>query len=435
MSENGSCTKTGKLKSTLAMLLVPLLAVAVTAEARASIDDEVAQRIAAIEEVIERLEFDAGRINEPAAFREAIDAFTGSVCAALTASTDIDFTWTPIDESLMGEGETESPSPVDVVGASVFGEAKKDYGAKVGLSIISDHSSGITHRLCINLVPWAVYAYYRVRSEVPGEAEFPEIVPNEVFLESQNAGATPVEMRQAARIEGGWDGLSPDALAFLEAIGAVVLEGLEGGAGGSDGLPWTSSRIDDVADVLGLSVNGVVSAASGLAEAVPINASIFSEGASIGELFSAFVSFPERVASQLPFAPSMDWLPQNPFGFDSLSDVDYCASLDVHGPVSEIPYLNEMLDTSCEMLGLIESGASQLVTAGADFVDMVVPEQAGLLDEIASELQGMEDLVSAYGPTVKQFYHEVIGFIGDKAYGVSVRVKDFADELLDFINI
>lgn len=416
-------------------LLIPAIAFVAMVEARASIDEEVSRRVSAIEEVIERLEFDADRIGSPPAYRQAIDAFTGAVCAALTASADIDFTWTPISESLMGEGEAEAPAPSIVIGVELYGKKRMGYGANAGLSVISDHSSGVTHRLCVNLVPWAVYAYYRGLAEVPGQADFPEIVPDEVFLQSQIAYDTPAEMRQASRIEGEWTGLSPEALAFLEAIGTVVLDGLDDGSSGTQDFPWISSRIHDVVHVLGLSANGVVSAASGLAEVIPISAATFTEGVAIGEIFSAFHSLPERMVSRLPFAPSMDWLPQSPFGFDSLSELDYCASLSRHGPVSEVPYLDDMLDASCEVLGLIETGANELIAASTNFIGTVIAEQSGSLDKVASELGEMEVLVSAYGPIVKQFYHQVIGYIGDKTYAVTVLVKELADGIWGVVNM
>ena len=98
----------------------------------ADIDEQIAQRVAAIEETLERLEFDAGRIDEPPAYQQALKAFSGSICAALTASTDVDANLFSLSAAFEGEAEAEVLMPgADAVVATAFNEFEAEGGESV----------------------------------------------------------------------------------------------------------------------------------------------------------------------------------------------------------------------------------------------------------------------------------------------------------------
>lgn len=342
--------------------------------ALADIDAKIAQRVAAIEETLDRLEFDANRIANPPAYQQALKALSGSICAALTASTDVDVNVFSLQASFEGEAEAEALIPgAEAMLATAFQEFEAEGGASMSLSGMVDFSGGATHRLCINPVPWAVAVWYLAQGSIPGESPFPEVVPGEVFTSENGTGGTSGQERLATFGDAGeaLGGLSTDAKAFLLAVANQIFEGLDDvDAGTAVQLPWFEDRLEDLVGLaggVGVGLSDVAGAASGFGGSIQALGDAVGDG-SIGDFFDAVMGFPEQIASIIPFAPEVTWVANNPFGINSIDDLNYCEAIRDSDLSARIPYIFGALKEACEITEESLELGKQVIADGVDLV-------------------------------------------------------------------
>lgn len=349
--------------------------------AHADIDSDIAARVAALEEVLDRLEFDADRIDDPPAYQQANKALSGDLCMAFTAQGDMNWNLFKLDADLTGEGEAEVPSPINF-GVSTAWKGKVEGGPRMGASGLLNFSGAMVYRQCIKVIPWAILGWYKAWAEIPGHGNFPEVVPGEVF-ETPFIG----EARQAPVGDDTFDALSADARAFLVAAADQLFAGLDRiDDGTTDGLSFLQGRIDSISQDLDVSISDVIAPAAGLGTAILPDPA--QSGTTFGSVMKSFSAVPEKIAGLVPFAPDFSWLTDRPLGVASLEDLDYCAVLDDIGVINEIPVIYDFLDLSCVVRDLVVDGTA--FAAGKAVVDTALPDMLLTAYSYYSHSGGME---------------------------------------------
>lgn len=277
-----------------------------------------------MERLIEQLVFDMDRINNPPDHAVARQVASLPVCGSLSLTGDLSY---GVSRSFDGNAKIRlDPSVI----ASVIGEADIDINLTPKGNISS--SIGSSLRVCIDLMPWAQYAYYLMIDQDP-DKEFWENSP--LTFSERVAGAS----------NGSGDlyhGISQPVVTFLAMLGDVVL----GTADGVVNNPLFRSAIETTTAVLG---NGV---SEGEALTTTILSGLEGIGTNVEDQILSTVMGPFQASgdalsdmqSLVPFFPDMTGIAGqlNNLSLETLNPCDSAyASYDIPG------ILEDALDFAC----------------------------------------------------------------------------------------
>lgn len=344
--------------------------------------------LASIEQVIDQLLFDIDRINNPPDHAVARIVSSLPVCGSLNLTGNLSASFS---RSFDANGDLRlDPSVI----ASVIGKAEVAVNATPDGSISS--SIGSSLRVCIDLMPWAQYAYYLMIDQDPHK-EFWEDSP--LTFSERVAGAS----------NGSGDlyqGIAQPVVTFLAMLGDVVL----GTGNGVVNNPLFQSAIETTTSLLG---NGIDESES-LAEVVL--SGLDDIGTTVGDQILSMGTGPFQASGDalwnmqklVPFFPDMTGIAGqlNNLSFETLNlcDSQY-ESYELPG------VLEDALDIACnETKTAIDISADALHTFASkayeigfvesrltDIRDSVIPGISGIAANVTWMLDSIRvPVLSAY---------------------------------------
>lgn len=290
--------------------------------AQDALNQALRARLDAIEEVVQRMEFDAARLNDPPEHAVARRLLVADFCAISMIGQYVRFTLGKLNWTLGMVKRAEADAPLTSIGR---------IAAEADLSLSTFLQGGVVEsiRFCIDVVPWMQLVHYGgAGADAPGEVY-------------SSPGAMAYGMHRDFSHREVLAGLSPDALAFLQAGAAALFQE-------QDGMPMLVAQAADRArtELPGGSLALLQSLDRlkelYLDEPFPVG--------SFGQALFQRVSSSFAAATQiLPTAPSMAWAPAA-FATASLQDFSPCNAIGT-GTLggSVLPaFLVQALESSCQ---------------------------------------------------------------------------------------
>lgn len=322
----------------VAVIVASTLMRPVVAQAQSNIDEEVSWRVDALEEILERLEFDADRVGNPPDHAVARSAFMGRICAGADQMSDIVANWTP-DYWLNAKNEENHYDWI--TGNSTNFEVGQVISARLDTMLGFGHM--FTKRWCIDVAPFLVAFHYVVRHGSGFETD----VPKEVFRTASTPLAYDMraEFADRALAQQVVSGLSDDSLAFLAVAADLFLGDLD--QAGSNPMQYVEQTLAQLAARGDIGVRRTVEAGTVVGDAIDTlaNASWDSPFGAEAALATVFAQLDDAV----PFMPSFGWL------LDRAADpgafiFDPCSG-QAGAPIASLPLFQDALEHYCALQG------------------------------------------------------------------------------------